>query len=127
MYNTVSFDLKVFICPICDRKMMTKDKGNLFPLSKDDTQIQQMKKKNVIFISNVRKDNEYICEVCKEENKGSFKCCNCEKEQPSSKLEKSIGYDTEDFLCSDCYETIPAKTWDKIIEKLEDAHKWEPY
>lgn len=125
MENTISFDLQVYDCPTCGRKMMNKDKADLFPCFYKQNQKTQMEKKGVVFISDARINNDHICEVCKKEDKGSFECYLCKKVKTSSKLKKSVGYGMQDFLCLDCYRNVSAKKWDDAITELEERHKYD--
>lgn len=112
-------------CPICGRTMMYKSKGRVFSQFGDsDIQKRLISEQGVVFISSSKKDDEFICEVCESEGKASFTCALCEKTFHTDNIQQSFG-DPAEYLCKVCYTTIPANVWEKKVDDLEKAHRWD--
>jgi len=111
-------------CPICGKAMVRKYNEFSFPYGIDSNQDAQMKRAGIVYVSNTKHHGEYICVECEEEGMARFTCALCGKEKKTSKIQEAFGDPTE-YLCTDCYETVPAKEWDAKVKKLEDAHQWD--
>jgi hypothetical protein len=122
--NEMLFELNIQECPICKKPMMNRDKSKLFPDYRNLDQASQMKERGVVFVSKTYINGKYICVECEEANKATFHCELCGKEKPSSKICQSFGY-PPDYLCIDCFETVPASEWEKAVESLADEHRWD--
>lgn len=115
--------LKTEMCPKCLKTMMKEDKlrySGVFPVWRELNQQSQMKKAGIVFQSMVKSNNRYICVECAEGNKATIHCALCKQDKPSNKQKESFGCDPAEFLCSDCYETVPAKVWEEKVEKLQE-------
>lgn len=119
------FALQTDECPICRVRMLNKDKNNLFPYYVGMNQEAQMKKAGMEFKGSVFVKGSHICKKCEESGKATIKCELCGETKSSVKIQESFGEGS--FLCSDCYETIPAKQWDEKYEELLEEHKWDNY
>ncbi len=123
----MKFDLRVEECPSCKKNMMYRDKDRwygVFPMQDNNCQDAQMKSKGVVYISDSEINNELICIECEEAGKATFTCTICHQVKNSRKLEESFG-DRGSYLCSDCYSTIPAKSWDDTVDILNEKHKYD--
>lgn len=112
-------------CKICGA-FMVKDLGHhsIFPKYFKINQEAQMKESGLEYSSNVMVDEELICKKCEKEGKATFECVLCGERKHTDKIQESIGYPAE-FLCKDCYETKPAKTWDEELSRLYEIHKYD--
>jgi len=124
MSEKMTFELRVEKCPSCGKPMMDKCKYGIFPFYTGNNQEAQMKEKGVVFRSTATMGNDPICVECKDADKASFKCALCKEMKPSSKEEESFG-DPAEYLCKDCYATVPAKVWDDKAEKLRHDHQYD--
>lgn len=121
----MKIDVYTAKCPICDRAMMYKSTGRVFsPFGDSYRQKILMKELGIVFISSSKKDDNPICEVCAEKGKASFTCSLCGKELQSNMIKESFG-DPAEYLCTECYTTVPASVWDEKVKKLEEAHRWD--
>jgi hypothetical protein len=111
-------------CPICGRFMVQKSLDNALrtlqrcnPQSHD---IQEIGVRAASYDTNF----VHICDRCEKEGRVMFRCYLCREEYPTSESEWSIG-DPREHLCKKCYRTVSAEKWDKIVEELEEAHKYD--
>ncbi len=63
-----------------------------------------------------------LCDECAKEH-GAFRCVLCKQER-LGKPQESVG-DPSEYLCTPCFETVPAKTWTDELARLEEAHRWD--
>ena len=115
-------------CHICG-KFMLPDYHNYFAKSIFPTYFPidfdaQLKKAGWGKMSDIKVDDEYICQECAKAGKADFLCVLCKQRKPTDKEKESFG-DPPEFLCSDCYETIPAKVWDEKVEELHGLHRYD--
>jgi len=122
--DKMTFELRVECCPFCGRPMMDKCGYGIFPFYMGNNQESQMKERGVVFRSSATINNKHICVECKKAGKASFKCALCKEMKSSSKEEESFGDPTE-YLCKDCYATVPAKEWDEKVERLRKDHQYD--
>lgn len=127
--TTISFAVSLKTCYKCQRRMVSKPPGqyfekNTFPNCSENNFENQAKRAGLVFQSNIKVDDNYICEECKQSGSADFLCAICKKRKPFPKEKFSFG-DPPEFLCSDCYETVSAKTWDSEVEELSDKHKYD--
>lgn len=120
----MKFELETSPCASCKRPMLKKAKEGLFPFTYDFTQEKQMEALGVVLESSSRIDDNKICVECEAEGKASITCSLCDQSKPSSKMQESFG-DPAEYLCSDCYATVPAKVWDDKMEELRKTHRWD--
>lgn len=115
-------------CPICGKVMIKKVKeymlDKIFPAYWQMNQVSQAKRAGIVFKSTTKVDDENICEECEKSGKADFLCALCNERKSTDKIQESIG-DAPEFLCKDCYDTVPAKIWDDKLEELEEAHKYD--
>lgn len=84
----------------------------------------QAKKAGLELGSDIKVDGRYICKKCENEGKADFLCSLCNERHSVSKVEEQIG-DPPEFLCLQCYETVPAKEWADKITSLNDDHQYD--
>ena len=120
----MQFNLHTEKCYCCGKQMMVKDKSNLFPFCFAENQEAQMKKQGVVFRSSSEKDNERICVECEAKGMASFICAICGERRDSSSVQESFGAPAE-YLCKDCYSTVPAEKWEKKTKELSESHRWD--
>lgn len=75
-------------------------------------------------MTNTLVDDEPICIECEQAGKSDFLCALCKERKRSNKKQESFG-DPSEFLCTDCYETKPAKIWDEKVDELVEAHRYD--
>ena len=129
--NRAKLEVQVSTCGICNQKMLKinpklgKKLRELFPYYYRDDLAAQLKRANIVFQGGVKdKDDHYICEECDKAGKSTFICALCEEERSSDLKEDSFG-DPPESLCKVCYETVPAKVWDKKERELWESHRWD--
>jgi len=99
---------------------------NIFPKYHKKTLLAQTTANDWYFRTDFRNTEGYICEVCANSGKASFFCEACETEKPPEKIKKRFGDpDQASYLCSDCYLALTAHDWDKLIDRLEDKHRYD--
>ena len=113
-------------CPICHRYMIDSRnaKYGLFPKYCKITIEKQIERAGWVQRSCVEVDGHDICRECAEAGKADFLCALCEQRKLTDKIEESFG-DLAEHLCADCYESVPAKIWDKKVEKLRERHRYD--
>lgn len=115
-------------CPICKKVMIKKVKeymlDKLFPAYWKMNQEAQAKRAGIVFKSTTKVDDENICEECEKAGKADFLCALCNERKSTDKIQESIG-DAPEFLCKDCYDTVPVKIWDDKLNKLQEAHRYD--
>lgn len=135
--KTASEDDRVLIrldtCSECDARMidLTREdlkKGNtllgrLIPKYGPHALEVQAVEKGWVFSSSVSTHKGPVCHRCAKLDIASFECIICEKVKKEDRRHESYGDDR--VVCLDCYETIPAKEWDKKIERLEEAWRYD--
>lgn len=120
----MTFDLRTSPCASCRKPMMKKAPYGLFPLSIDHDQAAQTARAGVVIESMSTIDDKKICVECEKAGKAFSTCALCKTPKPSSRIEESFGEPAE-YLCSDCYETVPAKVWDEKAQELRDRHRYD--
>jgi len=111
-------------CELCGRVMIPKAPSGIYANYFEDTQEEQAKRKKLQFISDIKVDGKYICQDCADKGKADFLCVMCKERKQSDKKEISFG-DPKEYLCTDCYETVPAKDWDLKVDEMENLHRWD--
>lgn len=111
-------------CKCCNKVMITKETNNLFPMYYAINQEAQMKAAGLVYITSTLVDDEPICIECEQSGKASFLCALCEERKTTDKKQESFG-DPAEFLCKDCYESVPAKKWDEKVDELRESHYWD--
>lgn len=124
-----TFLVKLERCPLCNCLMIAEPKQqhfrkSTFPVYCKLSFETQAKRANLHFVSNIIVDDEYICIECADEGKADFLCSLCKNRKSTDKEKESFG-DPPEYLCKDCYSTVPAKEWDKKCEMLEESHRWD--
>ncbi len=110
-------------CPLCKKTMVTEipKHTGIIPNWVKLSQEAQMKGTGLVYTGNARVDDHLVCRECEEAGKADFKCELCKRRHPTSKIKESFGEPAE-FLCTDCYEAVPAKEWDTKVEELNEQH-----
>lgn len=113
-------------CPACHKYMIVKPHRarNTFSRYHKLTFDAQAKAARLVIKSDSQIDGKSICEDCAGAGKASFVCALCKERKSSDKIQERIG-DPPEFLCTDCYETVPAKKWENIWDQLECSHRWD--
>jgi len=115
-------------CPICSKWMLYKEvkrwEGTPFPRWVKIDFDAQLKKAGWVTVSQVKVDDHHICDECASAGKADFLCALCGKRKPTSEIQERFG-DPSEFLCKQCYETVPAKQWEEKVESLEADHRWD--
>jgi hypothetical protein len=116
-------------CHICKKVMIKKSNfyGGIFPKFCAINQEAQAKRSDLVYFSNTKVDDKYICNECESSGKATFICTLCDEHLPTSKIKLGIGTDDIDYLCTDCFSTVPAKIWHEKIEELEEDHRFDNY
>ena len=116
------------VCPICDIYMLPEYKvdyrHSIFPIYIPIDYNAQLKRAGWGKMSSITVDDIYICEECANAGKADFLCALCKERKPSNKEEESYG-DPPESLCSDCYETVPAKVWEEKKDELYTEHRYD--
>lgn len=124
--NYATFLVQIYKCWTCKQLMVINEpeRNSPFPLAIRFDYKTQAKAADLKIRSKVISDGHYICTECAESGKGGFTCYLCKQYKESNKLQESFG-DPADYLCTDCYDTTPAKKWDRITSKLFDLHQYD--
>jgi hypothetical protein len=123
--NAYTFVLKVSTCYNCKRPMMPIDDKRLFHTYRGCRQDDQMKHANIAIESNYDIDNIHLCTECVQLDVATFTCCHCNESKVASKLHETVGSFDPDYICTDCYATVPAKEFDELIETLQREHRYD--
>lgn len=124
----IAMYMQVRECPICKHSMINKEehtRRSIFPMFIGMNQKAQAKELNLKFCSNTEVDDKLICQDCADTGKADFLCYLCKERKPTNKIEESVGILPTEYLCKDCYETVPAKKWDKALEELQEEHRYD--
>jgi len=116
-------------CPICKKIMINGYNETYYDLSTFPVNwmvgfTAQIKRAGWVISSGIKVNDEYICTECKLAGRGYFNCALCGEEKPLNKEKESFG-DPAEYLCSDCYESIPAKVWDDKVNDLRMQHRYD--
>ena len=112
-------------CSLCKKFMLSANIQNrCFLLYYKNDIEHQISRAGWVEQSNIKVDDKYICRECEREGKADFLCSLCKQRKSTKKIEDSFG-DPPEFLCKDCYETIPAKIWNEKRNKLQKIHRWD--
>lgn len=68
---------------------------------------------------------ETVCRECLQAGALTVRCALCHQRKPSSAMHQSFGLEDVDYLCSECWETKPARLWYETVNDLEDKHRWD--
>ena len=120
----ITMEIRAEKCPLCGKIMIAKAPRGIYPYFCSETQEAQARAKGLQFISNIKVDDEYICQGCCDNGKADFLCAMCGERKPTDKEKESFG-DPREYLCTDCYEIIPAKKWDEKVKELNESHRWD--
>jgi len=116
-------------CGICEKLMIRRINNSnyfekdFFPGWVEMNQDAQMKRGGLVYVGNTKTHNGLMCQGCEKDGKGEFRCELCFEMKPTNKIEERFG-DPTDFLCTDCYESAPAKIWDEKVDELESEHQY---
>jgi len=124
-YAFVTFALQIRSCPICDRLMMYPKVRGLFPGVAFMQQKDQMKALDIVGVGEAIPGDtwgRHACEICTAEGKVFFECFICKEQRPANERHKDVYHEA---VCNTCYETIPAKQWDEIMDEIDADHKYD--
>jgi len=133
-FITLAFD--VGGCPLCNKPMIEVPEASLkrcesivgsgvFNNSGGNTIAAQCERAGVVIEStSTDSKGRRICNTCAKAGRSTFFCVACNQERPTSEIETSFG-DPPDRLCEKCYETLPAKEWDAIVDELSKSHRYD--
>jgi len=118
-------------CPSCNEVMLKRYSFNwsgfesIFPASLQLQLREQLSRAGIRTYSQFKnKDDKFICVECAKEGKDTFICYLCEEERTSD-LQQTQHGDPPEYLCTICYESVPAKVWDEAEDKLRASHKYD--
>ena len=113
-------------CVECKRFMVVRPRNarDTFPYYHKLDFDAQAKAGNLGIKSGSLVDNSPICEDCEAAGKARFVCALCKKMKSSDKIQRQVG-DPAEYLCADCYQTVPAEKWDESLKELIEDHKWD--
>jgi len=111
-------------CHLCKKIMLPKTNRGVFPNYMHMNQEAQMKRAGFVYSTNTEVDGKPICIECKDAGKVDILCAMCKERKPCDKEKDSFGYPPE-YLCVDCYETVPAKKWDDKVDDLNASHRYD--
>ncbi len=113
----------VSTCAKCSRTMIATGKGYDFPAFWKAGRTEQLRRadwREKAFVTNA--DGGALCKECAETD-GAFRCELC-KQVRQGEPEDLFG-DPAEYLCTPCFETVPAKTWAEAVSRLMDAHQYD--
>lgn len=120
------FMVRLEPCKLCQKDMVTKpelDYGTWPSWIGNDLEAQT-ERAGFVFRSRIKVDDEHICIECEQKGRATFECALCKQRKPNDKIKTSIGNPPE-FLCMDCYESVPAKTWEEKTRGLHIQHRYD--
>ena len=120
------FLLTVETCPECGRFMVIKPSNPrcTFPFFIKLNFDAQAAAAGLGIRSDLQSGNDYICQDCANAGKAWFYCELCKEKKSTGKVQQSFGDPTE-FLCIDCYGTVPAKEWEEAVDRLYKSHRYD--
>lgn len=128
MYSPYAvFEIELDRCAICERAMvpLAATRANVWPVFYSDTLEAQAKRGGFPIASNLTRDGDAICRACAQEGRAGFTCAHCEQFRTTDQAVRVFGIDDQDVLCQTCYETVPAKQWDGVVQTLHDRHRYD--
>jgi hypothetical protein len=124
----VAFAIEFRLCGVCKTPLLPKaPRTPLFPTSMwaDLSAIRQAERAKFRLASEVYHEGDPICTVCAAADTLTVECALCHEQRKASEIKESYGYLSYDYLCTLCYETVPAKQWEAAVERLEEEHKYD--
>jgi hypothetical protein len=126
-YATMLVGLKK--CSICGKWMIAEPNQTslhrTFPWGMSISFTTQVKRAGWVIASGVEDSaRKEICVECRDAGKLRLKCIHCQQMITSDQVKESFG-EPPDYLCNNCYETMPAKKWNELVEELESLHKYD--
>lgn len=120
--------VELYKCPICLKYMFVSPNipwnkrsfPNWFYIDVD----AQLKRAGWEKRSDTKVDDEYICCTCDTKGLADFLCCLCGNRKTTDNKEESFG-DPPEHLCTECYNTVPAREWDEKVRKLREQHRYD--
>lgn len=110
-------------CANCQKTTIAAGSAREFPAfwlagRKEQLRRADWREKSVVTNAN----GEPLCVDCAP-TAGAFRCALCEQDRKGDPQE-SFG-DPPEHLCTPCYETVPAKTWDETARRLREEHRYD--
>ena len=127
--------VEIETCPACERYMVPNiskyHRDNIFPTHTNNDLDAQVRRAGWVFESKMLSymggfEPSYLCVECAESGEAAFVCQLCEEEKESDKAQAWFG-DPAEILCTDCFESVPAKQWKRKVDELREAHKYDFY
>ena len=115
------------VCPVCNRLMLPdcRDRrSSPFPTAQDASEETQLKNAGWVKSGRTWLNGQYACEECERNNRVTFVCGLCRKEQSGAEVKESFG-DPPEYLCKGCYATVPAEEWEKKVKEFRARHRWD--
>ena len=126
--RVVTLAFEVRDCPCCSRPMVVAPASLLscgsswgsYHKEDSNTVPAQLERADMALVSETLDADGYlVCRRCL--SRVTFRCRNCRQLKPCDQIQVSIGQPPEQ-LCTGCYEEVPAKRWDELIEKMRTDH-----
>jgi hypothetical protein len=115
---------QVKLCPICAAYMIDKFRDTR-TVAMGTSLKEQIERAGIHYISASRdEEGNLICDVCAHAGRATFRCDLCQVVRDTDKIEEVFG-DPPSYLCSVCFETVSAKTWEKACESLHERHRYD--
>lgn len=114
-------------CTHCKKTMLPPEPkhSSIFPGYMYAQRANQMKRAGWVERAPVTDaEHRALCVECAPEF-AAFQCYSC-KVTHKGEPNRSFGWGHgADYLCTPCYETVPAKKWDALVRELEDEHRYD--
>lgn len=126
-YGVVAIRLN--ICDLCKREMIVPIRSSdslfaLFGYLNEFSFQKQIKMAGWLEQSSISINGEDFCIECADKIELVFNCALCKQAKPKEKIQVEFGYPAE-IICTDCFDTVPAKIWDEKTKELEVRHRYD--
>lgn len=111
-------------CPTCGKWMIHPRHSNA-DLYDHNAPADQIHRAGWVLRSDATVNKHTICQDCKLGGKAIVVCSLCNQSRPTTEIEDVIGSIERSYLCTHCYQTMPAAAWDRKKGELEREHQWE--
>jgi hypothetical protein len=113
-------------CAACKKPMLPKSPALRWPALSQETREAQAKRLGVALESTSYSSSRggMLCTDCAEAGADTFVCVICKLKRSTGQEQESFGFPAES-VCKACYATVPAKEWERVVDRLEDRHKYD--
>ena len=115
-------------CVVCSLPMVRRSwdmpHSSPFPPYDPVSLKAQAQRAGWVFAGKLQVNAETICERCERADRARAACYLCKRERKASEVREAIG-DPPEYLCTPCYDSVPARVWDRAVKELEEAHRWD--